>query len=124
MVIVKVPVQIRPVSPTVGILDSNRINRYTPAVTKVEECTKEDTGVGAAIAAGNQALNGICALLVQEARVITQARETLASLNLPHLIKLADTPQNNMPKAVKIIASPVRLLTNVKIPALNDSLLP
>jgi hypothetical protein len=37
----------------------NRINKYTPAVTKVEECTKEDTGVGAAIAAGSQAEKGI-----------------------------------------------------------------
>jgi hypothetical protein len=36
-----------------------RIKRYTPAVTKVEECTNEDTGVGAAIAAGSQAENGI-----------------------------------------------------------------
>jgi len=26
----------------------------TPAVTNVDECTKADTGVGAAIAAGNQ----------------------------------------------------------------------
>jgi hypothetical protein len=30
-----------------------------PAVTRVEEWTKEDTGVGAAIAAGNHAENGI-----------------------------------------------------------------
>lgn len=36
-----------------------RIKTYTPAVTRVDECTKEDTGVGAAIAAGNQALKGI-----------------------------------------------------------------
>ena len=42
-----------------------RINKYTPAVTKVDECTKADTGVGAAIAAGNQDENGIWALLVQ-----------------------------------------------------------
>jgi len=45
-----------------------RIKRYTPAVTKVEEWTKEETGVGAAIAAGSQAENGICALLVEAAR--------------------------------------------------------
>jgi len=31
---------------------------YKPAVTKVEEWTKEDTGVGAAMAAGSQLLNG------------------------------------------------------------------
>jgi hypothetical protein len=34
-------------------------------VTRVEEWTRADTGVGAAIAAGNQEENGICALFVQ-----------------------------------------------------------
>ena len=37
----------------------NRTMIYTPAVTRVEECTSDDTGVGAAIAAGNQDENGI-----------------------------------------------------------------
>ena len=40
-------------------LGENRIIRYTPAVTRVDECTRADTGVGAAIAAGSQAENGI-----------------------------------------------------------------
>ena len=44
----------------------NRSNKYTPAVTKVEEWTKALTGVGAAIAEGNQDEKGICALLVME----------------------------------------------------------
>jgi len=44
-----------------------RINTYTPAVTRVDECTKADTGVGAAIAAGSHELNGSCALLVHAA---------------------------------------------------------
>jgi hypothetical protein len=35
-----------------------RNNKYTPAVTNVEECTRADTGVGAAMAAGNHLLNG------------------------------------------------------------------
>jgi len=35
-----------------------RIKMYTPAVTKVEECTREETGVGAAIAAGSQEEKG------------------------------------------------------------------
>jgi hypothetical protein len=48
-----------------GVL--NRMSKYTPAVTRVEECTKAETGVGAAIAAGSQAENGICALLVHAA---------------------------------------------------------
>lgn len=42
-------------------------------MTKVEECTRADTGVGAAIAAGNHLENGICALLVQPATIIISA---------------------------------------------------
>jgi hypothetical protein len=38
-------------------------------VTKVDECTKADTGVGAAIAAGNHALKGIWALFVHPAKI-------------------------------------------------------
>lgn len=49
-----------------------RINKYTPAVTKVEEWTKAETGVGAAIAAGNHDEKGICALLVIAAKTINQ----------------------------------------------------
>ena len=37
------------------IIELKRIRINTPAVTKVEEWTREETGVGAAIAAGNQA---------------------------------------------------------------------
>lgn len=48
----------------------NRIKRYTPAVTSVEEWTSADTGVGAAMAAGSQAENGIWALFVIAAKVI------------------------------------------------------
>jgi len=36
-----------------------RISKYTPAVTRVEEWTSADTGVGAAMAAGSHAENGI-----------------------------------------------------------------
>jgi hypothetical protein len=46
---------------------SYRKIKYTPAVTKVEEWTNADTGVGAAIAAGNHALKGIWALFVHPA---------------------------------------------------------
>lgn len=48
----------------------NRIRRYTPAVTRVDEWTRADTGVGAAIAAGSQAEKGIWALFVIAAKVI------------------------------------------------------
>lgn len=47
----------------------NRITKNTPAVTRVEECTSEEIGVGAAIAAGNQLLNGNWALLVNLPRI-------------------------------------------------------
>ena len=40
------------------------MRRKIPAVTKVEECTNAETGVGAAIAAGNHLEKGIWALLV------------------------------------------------------------
>lgn len=43
---------------------SNRMSRYRPAVTRVEECTKAEMGVGALIATGNQAEKGKIALLV------------------------------------------------------------
>ena len=42
----------------------------TPAVTKVDECTRADTGVGAAIAAGSHLENGIWALFVMAAPII------------------------------------------------------
>jgi hypothetical protein len=41
------------------IRGEKRIIRNTPAVTRVEEWTRAETGVGAAIAAGSQALKGI-----------------------------------------------------------------
>lgn len=52
----------------------NRNRRNTPAVTRVEEWTRAETGVGAAIAAGSQLENGIWALFVIAARV---KRETV-----------------------------------------------
>jgi len=47
----------------------NRKRRKTPAVTSVEEWTRAETGVGAAMAAGSQLENGIWALLVIAASV-------------------------------------------------------
>ena len=37
----------------------NRINKYTAAVRRVDVCTKAETGVGAAMAAGNHEEKGI-----------------------------------------------------------------
>jgi hypothetical protein len=41
-------------------------------VTKVEECTKAETGVGAAMAAGNQLEKGIWALFVMAATIMNK----------------------------------------------------
>jgi len=46
------------------IIKLKRIIKNKPAVTKVEECTKAEIGVGAAIAAGNQEEKGKIADLV------------------------------------------------------------
>lgn len=47
----------------------NRTRIKTPAVTRVEEWTSAETGVGAAIAAGSQLINGYCALFVVAAMI-------------------------------------------------------
>ena len=46
-----------------------RIKMKIPAVTRVEECTSAETGVGAAIAAGSHLINGNWALLVIAATI-------------------------------------------------------
>jgi hypothetical protein len=59
-----------------------RIIRNTPAVTNVEEWTRAETGVGAAIAAGSQEENGIWALLVHAAITIMRLSSTGIFSNL------------------------------------------
>lgn len=59
--------------------------RYKPEVTKVEECTKAEIGVGAAIAIGNQGEKGYKALLVIKVRVIKIETRTLLILDLNEL---------------------------------------
>lgn len=82
--IVSVPVTIRTVDAVVFTKKIFiRIKRYTPAVTKVEEWTKADTGVGAAIAAGSHAEKGIWALFVQaEITIIVNNNKDKLSLVL------------------------------------------
>jgi len=55
----------------------NLIKRYSPAVTKVEECTKAETGVGALIAAGSHLIKGNCALLVHNPVNNSNHKQTL-----------------------------------------------
>jgi hypothetical protein len=58
-----------------------RISKQTSAVIKVEECTRAKTGVGAAIAAGNQEEKGISALLVIAAKT---TRKEINSVSTEH----------------------------------------
>ena len=108
-----------------AIKSLNRNSRYTPAVTRVEEWTKDDTGVGAAIAAGNQAEKGIWALLVIAARVIATAVKLSAAL----LRSFDQTITFHLPKvnlkaiANRIRTSPTRLVRAVRSPALYDLVL-
>ena len=70
-----------------------RISKYTPAVTNVEECTKDDTGVGAAMAEGNHLIKGNWALLVILARIngsITGFSSNL--IDNANLIKIKKSP--------------------------------
>ena len=83
----------------------------------MEEWTSADTGVGAAIAAGSQALNGIWALLVVAAKIIIKGVKYII------LYKENDIqfPDINIQEIAKINkASPIRLVNAVNIPAASD----
>jgi len=101
-----------------GLFWLYRIIKYTPAVTSVEECTKAETGVGAAIAAGSQAQNGIWALFV----ILVSISSNINNLNLGVLfIILFQLPvivSNDILIIIKL--SPTRLERTVIIPALLE----
>lgn len=94
--------------------------RNTPAVTRVEECTSADTGVGAAIAAGSQLENGICALFVIAATVIASIC-IVDRLSICHMCRIFQCawlivhPIDN-----KSITSPIRFVIAVIKPAASD----
>ena len=93
-----------------------RIRRNTPAVTKVDEWTRADTGVGAAMAAGSQLEKGICALLVMAARIIVRVMGVvLGALVINQCPWLAVQPM-----ASNSAASPMRLVRAVTRPAARD----
>ena len=101
------------------IVDWNRINRKTPAVTRVDECTRADTGVGAAIAAGSHLEKGIWALFVIAASIINSAIE-IFNLFIQKLI-INQCPWDKVRAiAIIIITSPTRFLRTVNIPAASD----
>lgn len=93
-----------------------RIMRKTPAVTKVDECTKEETGVGAAIAAGNQEEKGTWALFVIKA-IITKKNKK----KKPILASKISRSQKILKKTIenKKKTSPNRFTRKVSIPALD-----
>lgn len=102
----------------------NRIRRYTPAVTKVDEWTRADTGVGAAMAAGSQAEKGIWALLVMAATIISVGSHKLSDRieSKFHIIILKSPTIENQAIDKRIHTSPTRLVNTVNIPALLDFL--
>jgi len=83
-------------------------------VTKVEEWTNAEIGVGAAIAAGNQGENGKIALLVIKATV-SNAEE---QLKIPKSIKTEVLKFMYMTETIEIIKkqSPRRLIKTVNNP--------
>lgn len=88
-----------------------------PAVTKVEEWTKAEIGVGAAIAAGNQEEKGNWALLVEK----SNNRINIVIFVIPKslLLKSKVWKKRNLIIAINII-SPNRLEKIVIEPALKD----
>lgn len=86
----------------------------------MEEWTREDTGVGAAIAAGSQAENGIWALLVQAAMTSISKRTGVRLEVMAIEKKFHDPVLRNSPIAKRKSTSPTRLLRMVSIPALLD----
>lgn len=91
----------------------NRIIKNTPAVTKVDEWTKAEIGVGAAIAAGSQAEKGNWALFVQEARI---KRIKIKLLFIWVINNSQEENMNIIEIEIIIKASPIRLDKIVIVP--------
>jgi len=103
-----------------SFIKSNKRNiKNTPAVTRVEEWTNEETGVGAAIAKGSHLEKGSWALLVNLANTkIKGAVSSSQKINFhPPILKLKKTPTNKK-------TSPSRFVSTVSIAELVLLLLP
>jgi hypothetical protein len=94
-----------------------------PAVTRVEEWTREDTGVGAAIAAGSHLEKGIWALFVNAAMTIKTAPRG-PSIPAPNpQAQVERLPAPNIIVSLNIIkTSPTRLVNMVISPAFSEAL--
>jgi hypothetical protein len=86
-------------------------------VTRVEECTKADTGVGAAMAAGSQLENGIWALFV----IAASERQRIIRGLLMDVLRIIQWPWFSR-RAIEIRkrVSPIRFIRAVIIPALRE----
>lgn len=88
-------------------------------MTSVEEWTRADTGVGAAIAAGNHLENGICALLVIAARVTAVRRR--GDIGVVCMLVISQWPWLIVHAIARSsMASPIRFVSAVIIPAARD----
>ncbi len=88
-------------------------------MTRVEECTKADTGVGAAIAAGSHLEKGICALFVMAAAIMQ--RQVIVEREECDMVRIIQCPWLMVIAILtKIRTSPIRLVSAVIIPAAND----
>lgn len=95
------------------LVEDIRSIRNTPAVTRVDECTNAEIGVGAAIAIGNQAENGNWALF--EVLAIIRSIK-VSNLNSIFILKfqLEDNVISPIDKRIKM--SPIRFLRSVMVP--------
>ncbi len=94
-----------------------RIIRYTPAVTKVEEWTRDETGVGAAMASGNHVQYGNMALLVMAAERTAKDNRKDMEKDIVVFKKTHEETSDSVMIPVKIIKmSPIRFLITVVRP--------
>lgn len=89
-------------------------------MTKVDECTSADTGVGAAIAAGSHLENGICALFVIAAKVIIAIWRILFIFSVLIWIIFQWPWDRVHPIDRRMATSPIRFVIAVTSPALSD----
>lgn len=91
-----------------------------PAVTRVDECTNAETGVGAAIAAGSHAEKGIWALFVKAVIIIKMTNRKLEYIWVFMKFQWLLLKASAIARISK--ASPIRLVRAVSIPAPSDLL--
>lgn len=86
-------------------------------MTRVEECTRADTGVGAAIAAGNHTENGTCALLVAAPATKRAQAPSIQDQSAEKNMYPPETSIKNKAIEIKRKTSPSRLIKKVIRPA-------